>query len=107
MPALTLLVVLTIAVVGTTHSLIPVTRQIEVVHNARTVTIIVTEDVAARVMTGNATDADREAVAVAVELALGHVGPPTHNPCHKPDAGGPHLHDAGRLPNNCSEESDP
>ena len=38
--ALTLLVTLTIAVVGTTHSLVP--RQIEVVHNARTVTIIVT-----------------------------------------------------------------
>jgi vacuolar-type H+-ATPase subunit B/Vma2 len=79
------------------------THQIEVQHNGKAIKIIVTEEVAGRVANGSLTQVDRDAVAVAIELELGHVPFHTSNPCHKPDAGGPHLHDSGREVSNCSE----
>ena len=75
--------------------------QIEVQHNGKAVKIIVAAEVAGRVANGTQTDDDKEAVAVAIELALGHVPFHTDNPCHKPDEGGPHLHNVGRVVSNC------
>jgi len=81
--------------------------QIEVRHNGKSLQIIVPPEVAERVANGAQTDEDRAAVAVATELALGHLGEPRNNPCHRPLTSGPNLIDAGRLPTNCHDSVQP
>ena len=76
------------------------TLQIEIRHNGKTVSVIVAEDVARRVVNGTQTDEDRAAVAVAVELALGHLGEQKANPCDKPHS---RLINDGRPVVNCSD----
>lgn len=75
------------------------TRQVSIQHNGKVVAVILAADVADRRNANASTEADKQAIADAVEIELGHVRP-TVNPCDRPAS---RLINDGRPVANCSE----